>query len=241
MSRSVRSFLPPSSHQNDGIWSLGENESHHLSKVLRLEKGAKIEVLDGAGGIHQTKCIEVARNKIQVQVLESIGAKSLKPSVHLGVAIPKGNRWEEMIRPLTELGVSSLTPLLSERTEGLCKSKKWENKLKKWNRLAVEACKQSGNPWLPDIKSPQQMEEYLRASGKNTWIGSTSTRCSMLSEALVNQTISILIGPEGGWSEKEEKLALERGARAFSLGPFTLRVESAAVSALAVARSLFLR
>lgn len=240
MTRILRSFLPRSSVRDDEIVCLGEDESRHLSKVLRIRKGAKIEVFDGEGTIFQTKCIEITKDKVQVEILNQINADPVKPQIHLGVSIIRGKRWEQMIKPLTELGVSRITPLVSEHTDGLLSLEKWESKNKKWNKLAVEACKQSGNPWLPEISVPQGFEEYLLSSGKNTWIGSTSTSSVLHPKYPNDSKMSLLIGPEGGWSNKEEELALEHGARAFSLGPFALRVEHAAVSALAVARSLFL-
>ena len=147
-----------------------------------------------------------------------------------------------MIRPLTELGVFRITPLITKRTEAPGLLKKFESKRKKWCKLAIEACKQSGNPWIPTFDLPSSLSDFIcdHASSDEVWIGSLDANKEKLQPSSSARRVSLLIGPEGGWSTEEEKFVCMEGGRPFSLGPYTLRVESAALSALAVARSTHL-
>ena len=154
----------------------------------------------------------------------------------------KANRWEEIIRPLTEMGVGRITPLLTERTEVRMPSGKETEKLAKWRKLAIEACKQSGNPWLPEIDSPLKFGELLPDKENRSFIASIrlSFGKSLADFESPPSGALLIIGPEGGWTDGEEDWALENGAVPFSLGPNVLRTETAALCALAVARADFL-
>ena len=160
------------------------------------------------------------------------------------MAMPKGNRWEDMIRPLTELGVNQMIPLLTDRTEFHVDEKKMSTKFLKWEKIARDACKQSGNPWMPTFKLPAKLSTLLEniKAEEAVLMGSLSKSAKPMKKVKLKCgfKITILIGPEGGWSEEEEKISVQCGVVPFNLGVNTLRLENAAVASLAVARERFI-
>lgn len=244
MARTMRTFFDVNAEHPDEFILLDVSESHHLTKVLRLTEGDEIEALDGKGCKYKTKIASIERKFVKLQILEKEFFNDSQLNFHLAIALLKGNRWEDMIRPLTELGVSRLTPLHTDRSESKIEGRKQDMKIKKWERVAIDACKQSGNPWIPIFDNPQTLSSLIQdhAKGENVFLGSLSSGARPFKDfKLENQkNITILIGPEGGWSAEEENLAKSNGIKFFSLGLNTLRVETAALSALAVARESFL-
>ena len=244
MPRTMRTFFNSDSLDSKDFICLDETESRHLNKVLRLKDGEKVEALDGVGNVYDTEIYKLDRNNIELKILNKKFFLAPKPLFRMAIAMPKGNRWEDMIRPLTELGVGRLTPLLTDHSECYTKGKKQEAKSQKWKKIAIDACKQSGNPWLPLLDTPQSFSTFLTnlSEEETVCIGSLSPFARPFKECELVQkdTISILIGPEGGWSEEEEQESKENGVIPFSLGTNTLRLENAAVVGLAVARERFI-
>ena len=243
MVRKLRAFHEfESSIQIGDLIKLCEEESLHLARVVRVKEQQVVEVLNGKGVLVTGKCVQVFYQQVKVKVTAVDSVSPVQPDIWLGVAWTKGRKWEEMIRPLTELGVCRITPLLTKRTEARGPSEKFEIKRRKWCKLAIEACKQSGNPWIPTIDLPSTLSDFIcdHSSSGELWIGSLDANKEKLQPSSSASRVSLLIGPEGGWSTEEEKSVCEEGGRPFSLGPYALRVESAALSALAVARSAHL-
>ncbi|MEL0099053.1 MAG: RsmE family RNA methyltransferase [Opitutae bacterium] len=238
MNRIIRAFSEKSPTSVGEEFDLSETESIHLSRVLRIQAGESLEVLDGRGGCFRSECVAVNRAKVRVRVLEVKHASQLVPQVQMVIALGKGNKWEDLIRPLTELGVDRLTPLLTERTEGRFDQTKLENKKDRWHKIAQEACKQSGNPWMPLFDDPITFDDALSPSQPNVdcWMGSLRQDLIKFSPKSNQNKLSIFVGPEGGWTLEEEAKARDSGFSFFTLCHHVLRVETAAVSALAVAR-----
>jgi 16S rRNA (uracil1498-N3)-methyltransferase len=155
------------------------------------------------------------------------------------LAMTKGGKWEEQIKPLTELGVSRISPIITGRTE-IKQGAPFDKKVDKWNKSAIEACKQSGNPWIPQIDPPVSLENYLRECKGNLLVAGLAENLNRMPLEATTKEVNILIGPEGGWTDQEEEALCEKGAHFFTLGRYTLRAETAALTALAVARSQFL-
>ena len=244
MPRTMRTFFDSNSLDSKDFICLDETESHHLNKVLRLKNGEEVEALDGRVNIYDTAIYKLDRNNIELKILNKKFFAPPKPLFWMAIAMPKGNRWEDMIRPLTELGVGRLTPLLTDHSECYNKEKKQETRSQKWKKIAIDACKQSGNPWLPILDTPQSFSNFLMniSEEETVFIGSLSKFARPFKEYEweAKDVVSILIGPEGGWSEEEGKKSEEKGIIPFSLGSNTLRLENAAVAGLAVARERFI-
>ena len=240
MSRSIRSFYSGPFRGAGEELVLDLEESHHLSKVLRRSVGDPIEVLNGEGGVAEAECISISNKQVIVRISSVRDHKREQPGLRMVLAITKSGKWEDQIKPLTELGVNRITPLLTERTEIKQDRTSFRNKVDKWVKLAIEACKQSGNPWLPQLDQPITLSEYLNDRTELIWVASLTESTSQLKFDRQQDSIDILIGPEGGWTDSEESKFKECGANFFSLGKYTLRAETAGISALAVARSQFI-
>ena len=222
---------------------LPEKEAVHLSRVLRIKPQGKLECIDGRGGRFTCECLEVERSLVRVRILRVNFTFPDPLNIRMVIALGKGNKWDELIRPMCELGVSRLTPLISERTEGVFSFSKVEEKKDRWRKIAQEACKQSGNLWLPTFDNPTLFADGLSQVNngcEGLWFGSLSAGAKKLSPSPEKEKVTIFIGPEGGWSKQEEDLARTAGFSFFRLGSNVLRVETAAVSALAVARQRLL-
>ncbi len=154
MSRTIRSFYSGPFRGDGEELVLDPEESYHLSKVLRRSVGDPIEVLNGKGGVAEAECISISSKQVIVRISSVRDHKKEKPGLRMVLAMTKGGKWEDQIKPLTELGVDRITPLLSDRTEIKQDRRGFKNKVDKWAKLAMEACKQSGNPWFPRLDQP---------------------------------------------------------------------------------------
>lgn len=242
MARYIRAFIEDSPENEGDEVLLAKDEGSHLSRVLRIQQGDAVELLDGKGGRFASKCLEVDRNQVRMGISKIEKVAPCNTQTRMAIALGKGNKWEEIIRPLTELGINRLTPLKTERTEGAFSGVKLKDKKERWLKIAREACKQSGNPWLPVFDSPIDFHELIKSpeAGEERWMASLTSGMRTESMGKAANLLSIFIGPEGGWSEREEAQAKEVGLSFLSLGSYTLRLETATVSALAVARQLLL-
>jgi len=242
MSRVIRVFTEQSPTNLGEEIILPASESTHLARVLRIKEGDLVEVLDGKGGRFTAQCLQVSRSLVTVHINEIQQDAAQVPAIRMAIAMGKGNKWDDLIRPLTELGVSVLTPLLTERTEGSVSSSKLQDKKERWQKLAQEACKQSGNTWMPKFEDPITFTEFVSgiAHKDDCWMTSLSPHTTSFAPKRNAQRITLFVGPEGGWSSQEEEIAQAGGVNSFSLGPHVLRLETAAVSALAVARQYLL-
>ena len=218
MTRKFRAFSPIELSKGQDELVLGEEESHHLGKVLRARNGVSVEILDGKGFLAQGEISEMDRRQSGLGYWKENRCPRQPPFFRIAVAMTKANRWEEIIRPLTEMGVGRITPLLTERTEVRMPSGKETEKLAKWRKLAIEACKQSGNPWLPEIDSPLKFGELLPDKENRSFIASIrlSFGKSLADFESPPSGALLIIGPEGGWTDGEEDWVFgERGRSLF--------------------------
>jgi 16S rRNA (uracil1498-N3)-methyltransferase len=239
MSRVIRSFYDGSFSKVGEELRLDPTESYHLAKVLRRSDGDFIELLNGKGGRAEAECFLIGDKEVRVQITKVFEEEKIVPQVTMVLAMTKGGKWEEQIKPLTELGVSRISPIITGRTE-IKQGAPFDKKVDKWNKSAIEACKQSGNPWIPQIDPPVSLENYLRECKGTLLVAGLAENLNRMPLEATTKEVNILIGPEGGWTDQEEEALCEKGAHFFTLGRYTLRAETAALTALAVARSQFL-
>jgi 16S rRNA (uracil1498-N3)-methyltransferase len=175
--------------------------------------------------------------------LESVQVAKPRVAFDLGVSLPKGGGMDDIVRQLTELGVSFISPLFSEHGDVANVEHRAEAKMGKWSRISSEACKQSGNPWAPVIREPRSFDRWLRelpAGGVRLigCLGANAVSVSSVSKSFATD-IAFAIGPEGGFSEVEKAIAEDAGFVPVCLGPHTMKVGTAAICALAVACEKF--
>jgi 16S rRNA (uracil1498-N3)-methyltransferase len=226
---------------------LCKSESHHCLNVLRLKEGDKVSAFNGQGEEVHTE-IQIA-TKGQVQLKESQPTHSIKPKakIALGQAIPKGKNMDLIIEKATELGISEIYPIISDRSIVRISSDELVKKQEKWQRVATEACKQSGQNWLPEVQIPKKPEELFQSDQLKydlLLIASLQKESKHLKEILSEyqdahqktrpNSVLILIGPEGDFTPSEINVALNIGCSPMNLGPIVLRSETAALYSLSV-------
>ena len=239
-----RFFLPPGKC-HDSVLALDEQESHHATAVLRLRAGDDAIVLDGAGAVLSCVVHSVGKKCVQLEVRARQQMPPLPYKITLLQAIPKAKLIESIIQKATELGVFRVVPLLTERVSTQLDDDRAGSKAEKWQRVAMEAIKQSGCAWLPRIEAPLSLEAFLK-SGEQFELsliasllpGSRHPRDYFLAFEAEHQrkpkSVAVWIGPEGDFTAAEVEATLRTGAQAISLGPQVLRCETAATYCLSV-------
>jgi 16S rRNA (uracil1498-N3)-methyltransferase len=220
--------------------SFAENEFQHQIKVLRKQSGDLLQFLDGRGIQYKGRIITIDNRKkwFQVEIIETRRYQPHLP-LHLAVALPKGGKLDTIIQKAVELGVTKITPLITERTEvRLNTVKKISARAAHWQKSAIASIKQSGNPYLPEIVEPQmvtqlQLEPATKDS-KRVVFHPSAENISFLRELDLNKsnTVTLALGPEGGFSKAEIRHLKTLSFLPVGLGKRILRLETAVVSAL---------
>ena len=239
-----RFFLPPG-QCHPPLLELTGSEAHHARDVLRLTRGAPVTVLDGAGRQFQCEIGDANRQRVLLDVTGENSTPAPCSEVTLIQAVPKGKLIESIIQKAVELGVSRVVPLLSERVTIRLEAEDRRDKAEKWQQVAIEAIKQCGQPWLPEIAIPTALPEFL-AGGlpfELALVGSLEgdgRHARHYFDEFQTQlqrapkTVAAWIGPEGDFSPDELNLIRASGARPITLGPLVLRSETAALYTLSV-------
>jgi len=225
-----RLIISPSQLQ-DGVINLNVEQNHYLKNVLRLGKSERFVVMDGLG---HSWLAELSGEGL-ARILEPVMvATELPGKVTLMVALPKGNGFDEIVRSCTELGVTTLMPVMSDRT--LLKPS--PHKLQRWCKIAQEAAEQSERQLVPHLFSPIPYSAALTQIEPETsaYICVTRKESPHLLHYLEAKPNNIIIatGPEGGWTETEVEAAITAGFQRVSLGNRILRAVTAPIFALSL-------
>ena len=213
---------------------LDDRASHHLARVLRVETGDRLSVFNGDGNNYQGAIVSATKHQVSV-LIDSIEPANTESSLNtcLALAVSKGDRFEWAIKKATELGVTSIVPILSQRVDVRLSPERWQKKQEHWQQIVISACEQSGRAVVPEVQQPITLPQ---------WLSDAEADCKLVldPEATTNAlndppaSIAILIGPEGGLAPSELKLASENGFAAIRLGPRVLRTETSPLVALSV-------
>lgn len=223
--------------------TLAAGESHHLVVVNRCAAGDPVTVFDGKGREWLCDCVTPAKTAAVLRVRETRQAQPLPHAITLAQSIPKGAVMDEIVRQATELGTARIVPLLSERTQVHFEGGRSDKKIEKWRTTAIEAAKQCGNPWLPEIAPVQKLAQLLAHPGEqdlklvaSLHPGVVPIRTAL--ETFVQQNarrakrVLLLVGPEGDFSPSEIDAIVKSGFVPITLGPLVLRCDTAAVAAI---------
>ena len=235
-----RFYLSPPECRADHLVLTG-SEAHHAADVLRLKPGDKVVVLDGAGSELACRVESVTRKKVQLEVQARVTEPPPPWRITLVQAIPKGKILEAIIQKATELGVWRIVPVLSQRVTTHLEGEAIEHKTEKWRQTAVEAIKQCGQRWLPQVDPPTTLPALLARRDKFdlTLVASLQAdrrylRAYLPADARRPELICIWIGPEGDFAPEEMEAIKGAGALPITLGPLILRSETAALCALSI-------
>ena len=239
-----RFFLPPDQCHGPEL-ILNDSEAHHALRVLRVRPGDRAVVLDGDGSEFLCSITSAGRNSVHLQVKQKTANPPLSHRLTLIQAIPKGKAMDLIVQKATELGVSRVVPILSERTIAHLEEELGSAKIEKWQATAIEAIKQCGSAWLPRFDPPLSPQEFLSKSEPfDISMIATLQSAARHPREFVDayrqdrraapQSIAVWIGPEGDFTPSEINLIRSHGALPITLGPLVLRSETAALYSLAI-------
>lgn len=236
-----RFYIPPQAISGTEAAILGPDAAQ-VQRVLRLGIGEGLLLFDGSGAEYRAEIIALARGEVRLRILSSHHPKT-EPRLRLTLAqaLLKGEKLDLVLQKCTEIGVSSFIFLSTERTIPEVSQSKLTGKLARWQRIAKEAAEQSGRVLVPDISGPLSLPELLeRQKALGPVLIPWEKETQPLPAAIPGiqeqnpSAVTLIVGPEGGFSEAEVSLARAHGAVSVSLGPRILRAETAAIVASAL-------
>ena len=220
------------------VFELPNETVHYLTTVLRMKKGRELVVFNGRGGEYSAFIDNLTKKSCTIQTQDFIDIDRESPlKTHLAIGISRGERFDLVLQKATELGVTEITPLLTERVEVKIKPEKLEKKFSHWQQVCVSACEQSQRTQIPVLHPIKTLEAYLEEETAITRLVLHHRSNITLKNMSKPHAMAFLIGPEGGLSEDEIELAESKDFQALTLGPRVLRTETAPITALSVFQS----
>lgn len=236
----ARFFVQNDSVEENMITITGP-DVRHISKVLRLVPGDKIGVSTGNGREFEAVIREITTKEVISEIVTEKQVSTEAPvRVNLYQGLPKGDKMELIIQKSTEIGVSRIIPVISERTVVKLDGKKAGERRQRWQRIAEEAAKQSRRTAIPQVEEPVKFEAALQGLRENELVIMPweEQKSGGIKQLLKNNAgvaeISIFIGPEGGFSQREARAASEKGVHLITLGPRIMRTETAGIVTAAI-------
>ena len=230
-------FYIPAADWNPESLALSEEEAHHCHDVMRCREGDRIVVFDGEGNESESEITSSSKKRVELKPLLISKTERPPAQLTLGQAIPKGKNMDLIIQKATELGASRVIPLLSERTVVQIDKDDLEKKRLKWQRVAIEACKQCGRCRLLEITAPGTLQSIVSLAPPARRLLADPAGLPLAAAATpTGGDLLVAVGPEGGFTTEEVAAAEAAGFRRVSLGPHILRIETAAIAMAAAYR-----
>lgn len=243
-----RRFYAPPENISASLITLSENETHHLMHVLRMTPGQEAFVFDGCGREFRCTFSRLDGSQAQLEIQAALSDVVESPlEIILVQALAKREKFDFVIQKATELGVTSIVPLVTRYSDVRLDDQQKGERVERWRRISLEAAKQCGRRTLVEITTPCTLREFvaeLKNAEKIPGVASKPDKTLLFSEkggvpiadAVVafppNGRISALVGPEGGWSDDEVDSLKDCGCEPITLGPRVLRTETAALVAI---------
>jgi 16S rRNA (uracil1498-N3)-methyltransferase len=217
---------------------------HHLRESLRLQRGESLMLTDGRGTRYRVEVASIASHAIDTRVVatETMPTRTT-PQIVLGQALLKGEKMDWVVQKATELGIDTIVPLETEHSVVKPNAGRIEHQRIRWQRIALEAAQQSERWTIPAVAEPMKLSQFFDQQTSATLKGMLTERTNGLSITHIalpgkaHETIVLLVGPEGGWTQAEQRLGQERGFTALTMGLRILRAETATVAALSILQS----
>jgi 16S rRNA (uracil1498-N3)-methyltransferase len=239
-----RFYVAPEDWQAEAL-ILSGGEAHHCVHVLRLGHGDKVVLFNGRGREVTAEIVTQEDREVRLKKLHEAQTPPLRCQITLGQAIPKGKNMDLIVQKAVEIGAAEIAPILSDRTVVRLDEENAASKQSKWQTVAIEAAKQCGQNWLPQVHTPQTMASFFQQHRRFDLqlIGSLQSDAVHLKKILAEYasehddrpaSVLMLVGPEGDFTPAELSLARSHGCRPITLGPIVLRVETASIYCLSV-------
>jgi 16S rRNA (uracil1498-N3)-methyltransferase len=207
---------------------LSEEEVHHVQKVLRGRPGVRVEVVDGAGRLFVAELLGGSEATILEERPTTGGDEG---EVVLYQAVPKGRHMDLVVEKATELGVSRIVPLCTERS--VVRLSEGDGKARRWRRVAEAAARQSLRLRIPEVSEIVSFSEGAHKAGETGVLLHNEAELPPLEDVVPGPVVGLFVGPEGGFGDGELAIAREAGLSLASLGPYRLRTETAGMVAVA--------
>ena len=233
-----RFYSPPETFTGQAI-RLGADEAHHLRDVVRRRSGDEVSVFDGEGREFVCVIRSIERSSAELEIVREVEPRSPESParITLAAAMLKADKFELVIQKAVELGVAELLPLITDRCEA--NTKHTDKRMVRWQRIILDASKQCGRATLMKIGEPVKFQTML-AAGDNAETALFAERNGeRLGDGGGSAIRTVVIGPEGGWSDAEIDAARATGCRIITLGGRILRAETAAIAITAIVQNLY--
>ena len=223
--------------------ALDESASAHLVRVLRLAVGDTCVLFNGDGHDYSARLVSVEKRSSRVEITQCAAITNESPlRITLVQGIARGEKMDMILQKACELGVSAIAPVLTEHTEVKLDEQRSRKRMQHWQGVLIAACEQSGRARLPQLFEPQSLTDYLSLKNEHTirlildpYADKTLTTLSVPADS----SLALVIGPEGGLSERDLTALRASGAMGIQLGPRILRTETAGLAAIAALNALY--
>jgi|SRR5208283_5578136 len=230
-------FIPPEIVAKRRHIKVPLEKSHYLLAVLRCKKGDAVTVIDGRGSAYAAGIVSIVKKDVFIDITGELRLNAELPVLlTLCQGLLKGEKMDLVIQKATELGVSEIVPLVTERS-----IVKGTRKVKRWHAIAEEAAEQCGRAVVPLVRDPEKLNGILdgeKVNGLLFWEGGGRELSEAVGVIDLGRTVHIFIGPEGGFTPAEVRKAEEQGLVRTTLGKRILRAETAAIAATALVQFL---
>lgn len=225
---------------NSQTIQLEEGPSHHLAKVLRMQEGRELILFNGDGAEYPALITQVGKKAVTVTLQEKHNIdRESSLEIELAIGVSRGERFDWVLQKATELGVTRIVPLMTERTEVKISGDRLEKIRDRWQQILISACEQCQRNRLPQLSDPVALPNWLEAVTSDVRFVLHHRDTQSLPQAARPVSVSLLIGPEGGLSDGEIVLAKQAGFDALTLGPRVLRTETAPIAAITLVQYLW--
>jgi 16S rRNA (uracil1498-N3)-methyltransferase len=230
-------FYVPPTQITEEIATITGAEQHHLRNVLRGKLGDTIRIIDGEGSVFLAQLCRIDVESTAAEILSRNFHERNTPSLTLFQGLPKNDKMKLILQKTTELGVTQIVPMPTERSL----QQPSENRRERWNRVILSATKQCGRVWIPELCEVQEFENCLSmlqrfALSLILWENERQQHIkAVLREKTKVESIAFLVGPEGGFTDKEVNAAIEKGCIPVTIGSNILRTETAAIAGITIA------
>ncbi len=215
--------------------SLPTTLHRHAINVLRLKQGDELVLFNGEGGEYLCQLTQVKKrhSSVLIQEFNSVDRES-SLKITLCPSLIKPDKMDFCIQKSVELGVTSIQPLITERTVVRIRTAQLAKKIQRWQGIIIAACEQSGRTAIPSIHAPLSLDQYLLQASQSKCLMMLPEAKAKLSNTLLTENIALLVGPEGGFTARETQLCLDAQVEAIQFGSRVLRAETAAIAGLSL-------
>jgi 16S rRNA (uracil1498-N3)-methyltransferase len=220
---------------------LDDGAARHLTSALRMTQGQTITLFNGRGGEYSAKLTQAKKGKASAEITGFLDAnRESLLKLHLAIGISRGERMDWIVQKATELGINQITPLFTERCEVKLSGERLDKRVAHWQQVAISACEQSQRNSVPTINRPMAINQWIPdAESSLKLVLHHRTRQRLSEMANTDNSIGLLVGPEGGLSDNEIALAQSHQFQPLALGPRVLRTETAPLAAISIIQSVW--